>query len=142
MELFRRLPEPVQFLIFLLFLYWVYSLWRNHRRAEKEYREIVYKADVKGRSAIWRWVSPPVEVGLQVEQADTESTIFLRPVHSGIEVIFGILGLVFAAITLYSLTTALVHLGDPTSLSPGMLLVGLGIMAGFSYLLFCVDAPL
>lgn len=141
MELFRRLPEPAQFLVFLLFLYWVYTLWRNHRRAEKEYREIVYQADDKGRSADWRWVSPPVEVGLQVEQTDTASAIFLRPVRSGIEVIFSIFGLVFAAITLYSLATALAHLGDPTSLSPGMLLVGLGIMAGFSYLLFCVDAP-
>lgn len=141
MELFRRLPEPAQYLIFLLFLYWVYTLWRNHRRAEMEYREIVYQADDKGGSAAWRWVSPPVEVGLQVEQSDTASTIFLRPVRSGNEVIFSIFGLAFAAITLYSLATALTHLDDPTSLSPGMLLGGISIMAGFSYLLFCVDAP-
>lgn len=66
---------------------------------------------------------------------------YLQSVRSGIEVVFSLFGLFFAVLTLYYFGTALVHLGDPASAPLGVFIYGLGSLAGFFYLLFCVDEP-
>lgn len=144
MNFIYSLPAEAQIGVFLLFMYWGYVLWKNRKKAVKEFKEsdITYSPDELSGEDLWRWSQAPEDVGLPVEQDDDQSTIHIQPKRSSNEIVFGLLGLGLAGLTAWLTVLILLRSRQEQFAPIGVICVMLAILAALSFALCSTDAPI
>ncbi len=141
MDFIYSLPAAGQAVFILLFVYWGYVLWRNQRKAMKEYMDADYEPEGPLNEDSWRWEASPPEVGLLLEQEDGLSCLQLQPLRSSNEYIFGIIGLLLAGLTAWMGMVCLLRDSAEVVVPPGMTVGFLMVMAFLAFAFCAADAP-
>lgn len=144
MDFIYSLPAGAQVGVFLLFLYWGYVLWKNRKKAVKEFKEsdITYSPDEHSGEDPWRWSQAPEEVGLSIEQEDDQSSIHILPKRSSNELVFSLLGFSLAGLTAWLTVVILWRSGKEQFAPIGVICVMLAILVALSFALCSTDAPI